>query len=157
MSSFTAIDFETATPDRSSICQVGLVVVEKCQIVDRIKILVKPPGNKYHQRCIDVHGIVPDDTCDAETFDKVYEKIRRHIIGNNLVAHNMAFDIDCLRKTLNHYRLPWPRAVLFCTMKIYNCGLDVACAMNGIKLNHHDALSDAEACALLMIKDITRK
>lgn len=156
MSNFTAIDFETATPSRNSICQVGLVVVEKCQIVERIKYLVKPPGNKYHQRCIDVHGITPSHTEDAETFDKVYDKIKKYIAGKNLVGHNIKFDIDALQKALIFYNIRWPKFTAYCTMKIYNCGLDVACAMNNIKLNHHDALSDAEGCALLMIKDIKR-
>lgn len=157
MSNFTAIDFETATPDRASICQVGLVVVKNCQIIDRIEYLVKPPGNKYHQRCIDIHGITPEQTKGADAFDKVYEKIKHHIVTKNLVAHNMAFDLNCLTKTLKIYGKPTPRFTAFCTMKIYNCSLDVACAMHNIKLDHHNALSDAEACALLMIKDIRRR
>lgn len=157
MSNFTAIDFETATGSRASICQVGIVLVENCEIVNRIERLVRPPDNLYHERNIAIHGITPDETEDAETFDKLYEKIKHHIEGKNVVAHNAKFDIDCLMKTLAHYKIKMPMAKWFCTRNIYKESLSVACKINNISLsNQHNALSDAEACALLMIKDIKR-
>jgi DNA polymerase-3 subunit epsilon len=156
MSTFTAIDFETATAKRSSICQVGLVLVHNCRIVDRIKYLVRPPENLYNEANISIHGITPDKTENEETFDKVYLKISQHIIGKSIVAHNASFDIDCLTKALKYYNKPVPNAQWYCTRKIYNEKLSVACDMFGIKYTPHDALSDAEACAMLMIRDINR-
>lgn len=156
MSNFTAIDFETADGPRNSICQVGLVIVEQCKIIERITYLVRPPDNKYSERCIAVHGITPDKTEQSDPFNVVFEKINQYIAGRNVVAHNAQFDISCLEKTLLHYGLPVPLINWFCTRKIYGMSLKDACAANGITYNAHDALSDAEACALLMIKDIKK-
>ncbi len=157
MSYFTAIDFETAAAKPHSICQIGLVVVEDCKIVDRLKYMVQPPGNIYLQRNIDIHGIYPDRTRVSPTFDKVWPLIEKHIAGKNVVAHNAMFEINCLQKTLYFYGLRYPKINWHCTYKIYKEKLGVACARKGIKMNKaHDALSDAEATALLMIQDIWR-
>ena len=50
MESFTAIDFETAQGYRWSICQVGLIRVEKGIITKELNILVQPPNNYYWSR-----------------------------------------------------------------------------------------------------------
>ncbi|KAK3582379.1 hypothetical protein CHS0354_023923 [Potamilus streckersoni] len=67
---FTAIDFETATGVRTSICQVGIVRVENGRTVNTLSRLVQPPNNYYSDWCIDIHGITPDKTENAPTFDK---------------------------------------------------------------------------------------
>lgn len=158
MSYFTAIDFETANGNRNSVCQVGLVIVEDCKIVDRIKYLIKPPGNLYHKANIGIHGITPEMTEHAETFDKVYAKIKQHIEGKNIVAHNAKFDINCLGAALMFYKIKMPKLKnAYCTYQIYGQSLSIACAMNNIiYIKPHDALEDAESCALLMIKDIRK-
>jgi DNA polymerase-3 subunit epsilon len=158
MSTFTALDFETATGKRSSICQVGLTIVENCKIVDRISYLVRPPGNSYLSVNIGIHGITPAMTENEESFDKVYLKIKDYIVGKKVVAHNASFEIDCLDKALKFYMIPVPKNILwFCTYKIFKTNLSLACAMNGIVYkNPHSGAGDSEACALLMIKDILR-
>jgi DNA polymerase-3 subunit epsilon len=160
MSNFTAIDFETARGDRASICQLGLVVVEQCKIVERITFSVQPPNNLYSAVNIGIHGITPEQTRDEETFDKVYLKIKPYIEGKSVVAHNALFEIDCLAKALMYYKMPVPSNIKwFCTLKIFKAKLAVACAMNGIKFpdcHSQKSLNDAEACALLMIKDIIK-
>lgn len=150
---FTAIDFETATGNRNSICSVGLVVVENCQIVDRISYLVKPPDNIYHPKNIEIHGITPEQTENLESFHSIYEKIKHLLEWRDVVAHNAIFEMDCLNKSLGGV----PPIKWFCTYKIYKQKLSVLCQKYGIELNNHDALSDAEACAKLMIIDILRK
>ena len=73
--SFVAIDFETATRNGNSICQVGIAKVEKGQIVSTSMYLVQPPGNDYEQRNIKIHGITPDDTADCEDFAAQWREI----------------------------------------------------------------------------------
>lgn len=154
---FTAIDFEIATNKPSSICQVGLIIVEGCKIVNRISYLVRPEGNEYNPKNIEIHGITPDKTENEESFDKIYLKIKEFIEGKKVVAHNALFDMRCLNKALGLYKIPIPKASWYCTMKIYKSSLIEACRRNGIIIEkEHDALSDAEACAMLMIKDIQR-
>ena len=147
--SFTAIDFETANNSRSSICQVGLVRVMGGKVVDQISVLVRPPGNEYNYYNIAVHGITPDKTASALPFDKVWPALEHYIDGQNLVAHNIGFDKSCLEQCLQHYGIPVPTFKTHCTYKLYRKKLSLLCQHYGIALNHHDALSDAMACAQL--------
>lgn len=126
MNRFTAIDFETAQPQRNSICQVGLVVFENGIIVDSLNILVQPPQNAYWSKFIDVHGITPADTKYAPTFDEVWHKVLPFIEFQNVVAHNgFGFDFPVLAKTLEYYNLAVPEYEKHCTYKLYKKGLAV--------------------------------
>jgi DNA polymerase III subunit epsilon len=153
---FTAIDFETANGSRSSICQVGLVRVMRGKVVDQINVLVRPPQNEYSSFNIGVHGITPAMTADALPFDKVWPALEHYIDGQHLVAHNMAFDKSCLQQALAHYRIPEPAFQTHCTYRLYGKKLSLLCQQYGIRLNHHDALSDALACAQLFWLHLNR-
>jgi DNA polymerase III subunit epsilon len=149
---FTAVDFETAQGKSYSICQVGIVRVENGKVVHTFECLVQPPNNFYWNWFTDeIHGISPEMTVDAPTFDIVWHKIQPYITGQNVVAHNIYFDARCLKETLEYYGLPVPEYTKHCTMKIFGGGLADNCKDYGIELNHHDALSDATACAKLFI------
>lgn len=109
MDCFTAIDFETAQEYRWSICQVGLVRVEHGKITDEINLLVQPPKNYYWDRFINIHGITPEDTANAPTFDKLWHKIEPFIKGQSVVTHNgLSFDFPVLYKTLEYYGMQIP-------------------------------------------------
>jgi DNA polymerase-3 subunit epsilon len=152
---FTALDFETAQHARNSICQVGLVCFEAGKIVREINLLVRPPNNYYRYDFIDIHGITPDDTADAPTFAAVWPQLEPYIAGQRVVAHNgPRFDFSVLRHTLAHYGLTEPTYEGICTLSIYGRSLKILCAEYGIELDHHDALSDARACARLYLKSL---
>ena len=150
MNSFTAIDFETAQGYRWSICQVGLVRVENGKIIDEVNLLVQPPNNYYWPQFTGIHGITPHDTAKSPTFNKVWNQIKPFIENQNVIAHNgFGFDFPVLSKTLEYYGLATPEYNKFCTYKIYKSNLAALCSDYNIPLNHHDALSDARACAKL--------
>jgi DNA polymerase-3 subunit epsilon len=156
--SFTAIDFETAQGKRYSICQVGLVRVENQIITEQLSILVQPPDNYYWNNFIDIHGITPEQTADAPTFDTVWKHIEPFIKNQNVVAHNgFSFDFPVLSKTLEYYGMQTPEYNKFCTYKIYNSNLANLCKEFDIHLNHHDALSDAKACGELYLRYLKHK
>jgi DNA polymerase-3 subunit epsilon len=149
---FTAIDFETAHGKRFSICQVGLVRVENGIITDQLSILVQPPDNYYWERFIDIHGITPSKTANAPTFNHVWYQIEPFIKNQLVVAHNgFGFDFPCLQQTLEYYQMPPTPFTGKCTYKIYGKNLASLCQQYRIPLNHHDALSDARACAELFL------
>lgn len=160
-STFTAIDFETATGYYHSICAVGIVRVENGIIKDKYYSLVQPPDNYYSWRNIQVHGIRPEDTEDAPLFPKVFEEMREHIEGSIMVAHNEVFDRNVLQKTMQYYGLNYRSLGLSekweCSCKIYRAkgyrpaNLKACCDRLGIGLKHHEALSDALACAQLYL------
>jgi DNA polymerase III subunit epsilon len=147
--SFTAIDFETAQRKRWSICQVGLVRVENGLIKDKLSVLMQPADNYYWENFINIHGIKPQLTRRAPTFDKVWEQIFPFITDQNVVAYNGAFDFHCLKQTLEYYNMAVPAYNGNCTYKIYRNNLASLGRKYNIHLNHHDALSEAMACAEL--------
>lgn len=160
--SFTAIDFETATANQNSACAVGLVVVERGIIVNEFYSLIQPPQNQYMWQTTRVHGIRPRDTVDAPTFQQLFPQIVPFISNRLMVAHNELFDRGVLRKTMNYYNLNYQDLGLKekweCTFRIYQqkgfkpTRLNACCEVLGIELNHHEALSDARACAQLYLR-----
>jgi DNA polymerase-3 subunit epsilon len=65
---FTAIDFETANSNRSSICSVGIAVVENGKLVNTEHILVKPIPNFYDPYNTFLHGIDQQQTKNKKSF-----------------------------------------------------------------------------------------
>ena len=158
LESFTAIDFETAQWSPSSICQVGLVRVEDGKTVHTVERLIRPPNNTYFYKNIEVHKIRPEDTEDAPTFDVVWHEEMKHYIQDEVVvAHSAGFDVGCLRNTLAYYDEVQPDFEVRCTRMIYRRGLAYLSKKYKIPLNHHNALSDANACAQLYLKHLVRQ
>jgi len=157
MNSFTAIDFETAQGYRWSICQVGLVRVKNGIITQEFSHLVQPPDNYYWEKLIDIHGITPQETAHAPTFDKIWHLIAPFIDGQALVAHNgLSFDFPVLNKTLEYYGMKAPYYEKHCTYRLFKRDLKTLCNHYNIPLKHHDALSDARACAELFLMHLQK-
>lgn len=155
---FVALDVETAQGPRWSICQIGLAIVDNGVINDSISYLVQPPENKYQKGNINIHGITPAKTKDKPLFPQIWEKILPIIENKLIVAHNTSFDIDCLRKTLTYYNLDIPNFNTDCTFKRTGDRLDNLCESYNVELtNHHDAVSDAIACAKIYVKLLNQK
>jgi len=148
---FSAIDFETAQGKRWSVCQVGIVRVENGIIKETVNKLIQPPDNYYFYMNTQIHGITAKHTKTSPTFPSVWHEIKHHIENQTVVAHNGAFDFSCISQTLDYYGLPLPEYDKKCTLKIYGEDLATLCRKYKIKLNHHDALSDALACAELYL------
>lgn len=158
---FTAIDFETATGFHHSACAIGIVTVENGSIVDEYYSLIQPPNNEYWYQNVMVHGIKPIETRNEKTFDQVFPEIKKRLLGRKIVAHNEQFDRNVLAKTMRYYGLDYDDLELAdrweCTCKIYRskgykpANLKYCCELNNISLNHHEALSDARACAKLYL------
>lgn len=159
---FAAIDFETANSCRSSVCSVGVVIVENGKITDSYYHLIRPYPNYYHPRNIAVHGILPSDTQDAPTFPEVWDEITPLIKHLPLVAHNKAFDESCLKACFASYGMAYPNYPFYCTLiasrrvfchhELANHQLHTVAAHLGYNLvNHHHALADAEACSVIAL------
>lgn len=151
---FTAIDFETAHLQRNSICQIGLVRIENGSITEEINQLIRPPENHYSPVFTEIHGISEEHTLDAPNFYEVWPLISDYIRDQTVVAHNMPFDASCLEQTLRYWELEMVDFTAACTYQIYRQGLHKCCEQLRIPLNHHDALSDAQACAELYLRHL---
>ena len=149
---FTAIDFETAQGKRWSACEIGIVEVMGGKKVSEFHSLIQPPGNVYHQANTLVHGLNAELTKDALTFDSLWPEIELYIKKRLLVAHNAPFDIDVLSQTLQYYKLKVPKFKFKCTYSIFISPLSSICQAYNIQFTHHNALSDAHACADIYLK-----
>lgn len=161
MTDFAAIDFETANFERSSVCSVGVVIIRGGEIVDSFYSLIQPEPNYYRWQCSQVHGLCCDDTDNAPVFPKVWAQIAHRIEGLPLVAHNKAFDENCLKAVFRCYQMDYPDYEFHCTLiasrralpHLENHQLHTVAAACGYQLkNHHHALADAEACAAIALK-----
>lgn len=159
MERFAAIDFETANWERTSVCSVGVVIVNKGVVENRIYRLIKPRPDFYSSRNTEIHGLTRKDTRDAPDFPEVWDEIAPYVAGIPLVAHNSVFDEGCLKAAHALYGLPYPGYTFYCTYRLArknfkgleNYQLHTVSAHCGYDLRqHHNALADAEACAMIM-------
>lgn len=157
---FLAIDFETANYQRDSACAIGLVLVENNEIKEKQTHLIKPPTNWFV--FTDLHGISWNDVKDSPNFGKLWPEIKPLFDeADFLAAHNSSFDEGVLRACCKLYGIEYPDIPFQCTVKIsrklwgiYPTKLNLVCEHFNIPLNHHEAGSDTEACAQIMIRAI---
>jgi DNA polymerase III subunit epsilon len=81
-----------------------------------------------------------------------------------LAAHNASFDSGVLQACCRRYGLAIPGLPFQCSMQIarrtwgiYPTKLSDVCRNLRIKFNHHEALSDATACAKIVITSYKEK
>ena len=156
---FIAIDFETANEQPKSICAVGLTEVRNRQVISTNSWYVRPRELRFSNSHI--HGITEDMVEDHPTFDQLWETTFRNIISDKVVAaYNANFDIGCLEHVLQDYGIAPPRYIVadvlpmarYCWSREFeNFKLSPVSANLGIPLNHHNAGSDAEACARVLL------
>lgn len=154
---FVAIDFETADYRADSACAVGLVRVENWQVTARVSRLIRPPRAHIHFSYL--HGITWNQVCNEPPFATVWQQEQAILDGAAyFVAHNAGFDRGVLQACCTAARLPMPVIPFHCSMRearrrwnIYPTKLPNVCQRLGIALKHHDALSDAEAAARIII------
>lgn len=151
---FIAIDFETATWDGvRHICQIGIAKVHDGKL-ESYNYMVRPYRNQYDKRNIDIHGITPLDTENCNNFIVVWEKIKDLFEDGYIIAHNTDFDVNVLKENLSFYGLDLPNffdTYCTCSMNGYK-SLKYCCRQYEIELgNHHNAESDAIACAKIYI------
>lgn len=159
---FTAIDVETANEKRTSICSIGIVVVEKGEIIKQIEHLIKPKELRFNDFNIRLHGITERQVTLSPEFDEIWEKISNEFNERIILAHNSEFDLGSIKQTLELYNIDFPEIKYACTQKISqyafqelkNYRLDAVADFLGLKYNHHNCLSDAFVSATIGIRGL---
>ena len=154
---FVAIDFETANYERDSACAIGLVKVVGGEIVDKAVHLIKPPTREFVFTYI--HGLTWNDVAKSADFGKLWPTLEPLLEGAEfLAAHNAAFDKGVLHGCCASYGIPVPSLPFRCTVQMARRAWNIrptklsdVCRKLRIALNHHEALSDAMACAQIVL------
>lgn len=158
---FIALDFETATSQRASVCEVGLAFVENGEIGMSRSNLIRPPHNQYDSANIAVHGITPIMTDISPGFDMFWPTLANILQGKTVVAHYAPFDMGVIREECLRCGLPLPEFRYVCSCALarfvmpgfYSYGLEPLCDHFGIATDgHHRAGTDAMMTAKLMLR-----
>lgn len=159
--SFVAIDFETADYGSDSACAVGLVKVIDNRIVDQAKHLIRPPRRPPYNwfPFTRIHRITWDMVADKPSFAELWPEFSAFIADTDcLVAHNARFDQGVLYGSCRAAGLPLPPQRFACTVRLARAAWELrptrlpdCCRYLGIRLEHHDPMSDALACAQIAI------
>ena len=157
MTRFAAIDFETANPRPESACALGIVLCDDGQPVAHIKYMIKPPHREFTFTF--VHGLTWIDVAEAPDFATVWTEIAGLFDDVDFIAaHNARFDQAVLNACCATYGLKPPDAPFVCTVKLSRSMWDVPNAdlksmsrFLCVPLDHHEPLSDANACAEIVL------
>ena len=157
MSTFLALDFETANPSRDSACAIGLVRVHEGEIVHEESHYIRPPSSEFWFTYI--HGITWNDVSDGPDFKQIWREISVQFRDIDFVAaHNAPFDRGVLAACCRTHGIRQPKTEFVCTVQVARRMWDLrptklpdVCNFLGLKLNHHHADSDARACAEIVI------
>ena len=157
MSFFVAIDFETANHRSHSACAVGLTAVRGGRIEVARSFLIRPPEAQF--TFTEIHGLRWEDVRAAQTFGGLWPTLHAWIDDAEFIAaHNAPFDRSVLQACCAVYGIRTPRVPFICTVQlaraqwgIYPTRLSDVCRRIRIPLRHHDAGSDAEACARIVL------
>lgn len=157
---FVSVDVETACGRVSSICQIGIVGFRDGKIAFEYETLIDPRDyfSSFNTR---IHGITEDHVAGKPCFGDLHEIIDGHLTGRVTVAHSY-FDKGALSAACRvHQRMPieatWLDSVRVAKRVWPELGshrLNIVSRHLGIRLKHHDALSDARAAGLIVIKAI---
>jgi DNA polymerase III subunit epsilon len=162
MSRILALDFETASHAPDSACALGLALVEDGRLVAEEAFLIRPPEPEFVFTW--VHGLRWADVADQPTFDASWSRLAPWLEGVDwLAAHNAPFDRNVLNACCRTYRLASVNLPFLCTVQvarevwgIYPTKLPLVCRALDIPLRHHDAASDAAACAQILVRAMAK-
>lgn len=159
---FTAIDFETATPKRGSVCSVGAAKFRHGQLVETFYRLVRPADvfGDFDPRLIGVHGIQQHQVANSPEWCDVFPELETFIGGDLLVAHNASFDMSVLNQACAAYQINPGTRTYRCTVQLAKARLvlpnyklpTVANALGVPLTSHHNAAADAIAAGEVAVR-----
>ena len=157
---FVVIDVETACSRVSSICQIGIVGFHDGAVLFEYETLLDPRDafSGFNTR---IHGIAAEHVLGKPCFADVHAVVDGHLAGRITVAHSY-FDKGALaaacrihdRAVIDTRWLDSVRVARRAWPDLASHKLNVVARHLGIPLKHHDALSDARAAGMIVVKAI---
>lgn len=157
---FVVVDVETACSQVSSICQIGIVGFKDGRETFAYETLLDP-CDRFSSFNTRIHGITADHVVGAPTFADVHAVVAEHLSGRVTVAHSL-FDKGALAAAcLIHQRDPidatWLDSVRVAKRTwpdLPSHRLNILTKYLGVPHKHHDALSDARAAGMVIVRAI---
>ncbi len=156
---FTVIDVETANPDVSSICQIGIAKYEDFSLKD-VWMSYVDPEQEFYPSNVSIHGIDKTTIRGAPIFPDLIQVLTTNL-DKRIVASHTSFDRLAIDKTFRRYGFTPPECswidsamVARRTWKAFDkrgYGLHDLCQFIGYEFRHHDALEDAKAAGQVLI------
>lgn len=157
---FVVVDVETACSNIGSICQIGIVGFRDGVEMFEYETLVDPL-DRFSSFNTRIHGITADHVIGAPTFADIHATIDGHLSGRITVAHSY-FDKGALgaacaahrRTTIGTTWLDSVRVAKRAWPDLPSHRLNVLTQFLGVRHKHHDALSDARAAGMVIVRAI---
>jgi DNA polymerase-3 subunit epsilon len=157
---FVVVDVETACSRVSSICQICIVGFRNGVEMFEYETLVDPLDefSSFNTR---VHGLTCDHVVGAPTFGDVHAAIDGHLSGRINVAHSFfdkgALAAACMVHRRTAIETTWLDSVRVAKRAwpdLPSHRLNVLTKFLGVRHRHHDALSDARAAGMMIVRAI---
>ena len=157
---FVVVDVETACSRVSSICQIGIVDFKDGVEVFEYETLVDP-RDRFSPFNTRIHGITCDHVVGSPTFGDIHAAVDGHLAGRITVAHSF-FDKGALgaacavhgRSIIGTTWLDSVRVARRAWPDLSSHRLNVLTRFLGVPHTHHDALSDARAAGMVIVRAI---
>ncbi|WP_047152590.1 ATP-dependent DNA helicase DinG [Aneurinibacillus tyrosinisolvens] len=167
MNTFLVVDFETTgnrPKDGDKIIQIGAVLLENGEIVDRFATLVNPQMEipPFIEK---LTGITDEMVAGAPLIEDALPALLKMLSGAAFVAHNVFFDLSFLQNALTDAGYNPFTGPLLDTVELSRLllpgqeGYRLSDLSVGLDIDHdrpHQADSDAEATALLLLQLIQK-
>lgn len=158
---FVVFDIETTgfSNTNDKITEIGAVKIENFKIVDRFSELINPEKDISY-KIQELTGITNELIKDKPTIEEVLPRFMEFVGDSVLVAHNAEFDTGFISQKCreqgimyNHKKVDTLMLARVMLPKLKRHRLNVVAKELGIPLlNHHRAVDDAEATALIFNK-----
>lgn len=160
---FVAIDVETANADIASICQIGIAEFRNGILANTWKSFVDPQDD-FDDINIQIHGITPQDVSGAPNFQEIRTPLYRYLNKKIVVCHTH-FDRSAIHKAARSHNVSIPESIWIDSAKVARrawpemfatsgYGLSNVADFIGHNFTHHDALEDAIAAGMIMVRAI---
>lgn len=157
---FVAVDVETANPDQSSICQIGIARFHNGELVEEWESMVDPEDcfDDFHTR---IHGIDDASVAGKPNFSEVAARLNGFIGGAVCVSHS-PFDRNSINRAADKHKVSLSGPLMWLdTLRVAKMaweergrqgyGLKDVCRMLEYEFEHHNALEDAKACGHVLL------
>lgn len=157
---FVVVDVETACSALSSICQIGIVGFRNGAVAFEYETLIDSLDH-FSSFNIGIHGITSDHVFGAPTFGAIHAAVDGYLGGRITVAHSSfdkgALSAACRIHDRSEIETTWLDSVRVAKRawpELPSHRLNALSRFLGLRHRHHDALSDARAAGMVVVRAI---